>query len=613
MATIASLSVDIIANTATFARDLAKGATGAKNFKKTITKDFNNLKRSARDLEGQIFNVRNALGVLASAAVLGAVVKAKADAAHQAMVYSRALKTNIQDLTAWQYAARTVNVEGDKMADIFKDVSEKIGDAFANNGGEAVEVMQRLNLDIKEMASLSPDQQLLKVAGALGDVGTNAEKVQILESLASDASLLLPLLDNNAEGLKKLRDEAIASGNAISEIDAAQLEAANQALMRAGGIVSGLANRFTVELAPYLEVTANWFLENAKQAGGVGEVVNSAMDGAVTAIGYVLTALDYMKIGWETIRLGVLTFAAVSLKALDAVVEPIRYINELLGVEQPEAFHVLTAMVEGFEQAAINSQAKLVGLISTVGQNAETAKGALKEIKQAADEVAQIQVQTAQQQDNSAAVEAAAQRTAEIKAAELEQIQLAHSPALLHEQQYQDQLTAEAAKRTQQRVQAVHTTFGTLSTLMASSSKKMFNTGKAASIASAIMSTHAAVVESFKNAGGFPWGIAPAAAMLAQGMMQVQNIKSQQFSGQAHSGLDNVPSEGTYLLQKGEMVLDPGTSQQVRNNAIGGDKNVNVTFVLPTDEYLKEGLQRHRGLIYSLMVDALNEEGQSFA
>lgn len=39
--------------------------------------------------------------------------------------------------------------------------------------------------------------------------------------------------------------------------------------------------------------------------------------------------------------------------------------------------------------------------------------------------------------------------------------------------------------------------------------------------------------------------------------------------GQAHSGMDYVPREASYTLQRGEMVLDPGTSEEVREAASG--------------------------------------------
>ncbi|MCK5603555.1 hypothetical protein KAR91_16845, partial [Candidatus Pacearchaeota archaeon] len=48
--------------------------------------------------------------------------------------------------------------------------------------------------------------------------------------------------------------------------------------------------------------------------------------------------------------------------------------------------------------------------------------------------------------------------------------------------------------------------------------------------------------------------------------------------GQAHSGIDSVPQDSTFLLKRGEMVLDPGTSEEVRQQVTGGAGNGTISF-----------------------------------
>jgi tape measure domain-containing protein len=62
-------------------------------------------------------------------------------------------------------------------------------------------------------------------------------------------------------------------------------------------------------------------------------------------------------------------------------------------------------------------------------------------------------------------------------------------------------------------------------------SKKIFEIGKKLSLAQAAVSLPAAVMESFKNGGGYPWGLIPAAAMAAQGLQQINAIRSTTFDG----------------------------------------------------------------------------------
>ncbi len=57
--------------------------------------------------------------------------------------------------------------------------------------------------------------------------------------------------------------------------------------------------------------------------------------------------------------------------------------------------------------------------------------------------------------------------------------------------------------------------------------RSLFGKNKTAAIAAAIIDTAAAVVTSFKNGGGFPWGLIPAGLMAAAGAVEIAKIKSQ--------------------------------------------------------------------------------------
>ena len=185
---------------------------------------FKSVEKSLKELGGTAIKA----GAVAGTAIAGTGIAIAgltliaAKNAKEMTSYSHAIGIGVEELSAWGYASETVSVSQEKLNDILKDTTEKIGDAYLNNGGEAVEILKRLNLSAKDMAALSPDQQLLKIAEGLESVGTQSEKVVILESLASDASLLLPLLDNNAGKLKELTKEAHEMGISLNSVDAAK-------------------------------------------------------------------------------------------------------------------------------------------------------------------------------------------------------------------------------------------------------------------------------------------------------------------------------------------------------------------------------------------------------
>jgi tape measure domain-containing protein len=67
-------------------------------------------------------------------------------------------------------------------------------------------------------------------------------------------------------------------------------------------------------------------------------------------------------------------------------------------------------------------------------------------------------------------------------------------------------------------------------------SRKVFEVGKALALAQATVALPSAVIQSYNNAGGYPWGLIPAAAMLATGLKNIQTIKNTKFGGATGGG-----------------------------------------------------------------------------
>lgn len=113
----------------------------------------------------------------------------------------------------------------------------------------------------------------------------------------------------------------------------------------------------------------------------------------------------------------------------------------------------------------------------------------------------------------------------------------------------------------------------------------VFGKNKAIAYADAIVGTARAVVSGLNTQPFMPLGIAMAALAAATGIAQIQKISSTNVSGQAHSGMGNVPQSGTYNLLAGEMVLDPSAantmrevSNAMRNVKPGASNSVVVNF-----------------------------------
>lgn len=247
-----------------------------------------------------------AAALAALTAASAAYVVHNANQIKQQEMLARALGVSSEGLNSLTYAFRATRVDGEKLADILKDTSEKIGDYFATGGGEAADVIELLNLNINEMVALNPEEQFLKIVEGLDQLDSRSEKIFVLESLANDASLLLPVLEDGAEAMLKAREEAKILGIALDDVDSAQIQMAASDMGRLGQAAKGAGNLLTAQLAPAFGSVASMIVEgiiatdaSREATSDLGEVAVNVMSGLVTGWDKVTEALDWASMGLD--------------------------------------------------------------------------------------------------------------------------------------------------------------------------------------------------------------------------------------------------------------------------------------------------------------------------
>ncbi|HGY4089754.1 phage tail tape measure protein [Klebsiella variicola subsp. variicola] len=247
---LGTLTIDLIAKVGGFVQGMDKAERSSQKWRDQVKKD-------AKEVSSSII----AVGAAAATAAVGigaaglAIVKNTAQQVTEADRWAKSLKMSTQDLLSWQYAAEQAGLTGDNIADIFKDINDKVGDAVLNKSGEAAQALDTLGLSAEKLSQQSPDKQLLAISSALQKIPSQAGKTNILESLGNDLSKMLPLFDNNNEKLKQFIQLSKEFGIAPPQEDIDNLVKVNQFFQdietSARGlkmeIASGLA---TVDLSP---------------------------------------------------------------------------------------------------------------------------------------------------------------------------------------------------------------------------------------------------------------------------------------------------------------------------------------------------------------------------
>ncbi len=293
MATAGSIVVDLLMRTGSFETDTNRASKQMKKLGKDAGDTAADIGRAFGLIGGTI------AGGLATAgtAVLG-WTRQLVDASAELEKFSRLSGTNEQVFQRMAAGAATVGIQQDKLADIFKDTQDKLGD-FLQTGGGAMkdffeQIAPRIGLTAKELQHLSGPEVLQRYYSALEQAGASqAEMVFYMEAIASDSSMLAPLLARNGEGFRKWGDEAQRLG---AVLDADTLAAMKEVKEQSNLIqlaFQGLKNEVAAELLPqFKELTAFLGSDQTKSAfvtitKWVGDLAAEMANGAVLIVNFI--------------------------------------------------------------------------------------------------------------------------------------------------------------------------------------------------------------------------------------------------------------------------------------------------------------------------------------
>ncbi|HCF9477149.1 TPA: phage tail tape measure protein [Pseudomonas aeruginosa] len=281
---LGTLTLDLVAKVGGFVSGMDAAERRSEKWRREVEKNAAKV--------GTAIGAATAAGITALAALTVSTVRNANEIANLASV-ANASTTEFQKYAA---GAKLVGIEQEKLADIFKDVNDKVGD-FLNTGGGALadffeNVAPKIGVTADQFRNLSGPQALGLYVSSLEKANVSQSDMTFyLEAIASDATALLPLLRNNAEGFKTFGDAAQAAGAILDEKtikSANELQAATWLIEQSA---SGLKNQLSTALIPILSDLADSIFDVTKEGTAmvsVGEFVADSFRWiAKTAIGAV--------------------------------------------------------------------------------------------------------------------------------------------------------------------------------------------------------------------------------------------------------------------------------------------------------------------------------------
>jgi hypothetical protein len=169
------------------------------------------------------------------------------------------------------YAAKQYGIDSDKMADISKDMFEKIGEYSKDGTGTFSDFITVIGVTksegkklAKEFSTLSSEEVMGRVVGMMEDVNaTSGEMSWAMEGLGSDLTQLIPLFSENSKILNemKTRYTDVASKISITAEEGKKLQGTAEVfdlLTKSMGLAGTMVS---AQLAPIMDSFFNSFIE----------------------------------------------------------------------------------------------------------------------------------------------------------------------------------------------------------------------------------------------------------------------------------------------------------------------------------------------------------------
>jgi lambda family phage tail tape measure protein len=221
----------------------------------------------------------------AATALAGAVVamtRSTVAAANEIDQLSQVANANPELFQRWSAASATVGIEQEKLADILKDVNDRVGDFLQTGGGPMADFFEniapRVGVTADQFARLSGPEALQLYVDSLERAGVSQQEMTFyLEAMASDTTRLIPLLQNGGAEMTRLGAQAQALGAVLDADAIAAMRRSELALVSIGQVFTGVRNRIAVALAPSLEAVANAFVALASSTSPISRAFDAVL------------------------------------------------------------------------------------------------------------------------------------------------------------------------------------------------------------------------------------------------------------------------------------------------------------------------------------------------
>lgn len=260
---LSRLDIILFANTAQYRREIRETGESTKTAMQAMADDAKNM--------AKVGAAAFASMAAAGATAVGVMVKEQIELGNEIARTAKIANSSVQAIQKQTIAVKASGIEMDKLGDIYKDTQDKVGDFLTTGGGEMADFFEniapKVGVTAEEFRRLSGPDALQLYYDSLQKANlSQSELVFYMESVADEASLLIPYLHDGGAGFDIWYQAAKNAGAVMTD----ETIVATEQLRASTGLLTlsyeGAKNQFTQGIIPVLSDMAGMLIEDASAA-----------------------------------------------------------------------------------------------------------------------------------------------------------------------------------------------------------------------------------------------------------------------------------------------------------------------------------------------------------
>jgi len=594
---------------------------------RAVTMGLNAIKKVA-------FSMQTAL-IAVGVAGFGYLVKKSLETTDALGKFADKIGIGTAELGGLRHAAELTGVATTTLDMGLQRMVRRVSEA-ANGSGEAKDALIELGLSAKALNTLAPDQQFRAIADAMEGVAGQGNKVRLAMRLFDTEGVsLVNTLKGGSAALIEMEKEAERLGISLNRDLVKGVERANDALTNFSSFIGGVFTRTIAELAPAIESITEqlqaWFEMKAASSGGVAQLTKNMAISIVSAARSIVSAFASITnsvIGFGNALGGVSNIyerifgdkqtvstieASIAgtvqqlemLKNLSKGNAPLIASQAPLIAELELSLLMMRDLIETGDTLQANKNTPLVDVSGTLNA-LDLVLLKLAEVK-LTNNVAEVST------TDTSLVDLTAMTNAQMIDLQDQYQAISEGKAFEHQRKMNEMTRLYLIKQSAIQKIAKMKDIDDLKEegkdtlkVLSGSFKAAFALNKAFALKDAIVSTYLAVSKALASAP-FPINLGLGALALANGMAQVQAIRSTQFrekGGPMSAGSPYIVGE-----RGPELIVPNQAANVIPNDQLGGG-NFTINISANDTAGFDQLLMKRRGTIMGLINQSLNERGR---